>query len=382
MAERIILGGGGHAHLSVLADWALRPLAGAQCWLVTSSRYTAYSGMLPGWLAGNYRADELLIDLAPLAMQAGAELVIADIVGLDADARTIDLSSGASLAFDLLSLGTGGQADVTRLSALGDKLLPVKPVDGFISKWSAFAEQAQRRGTAEVVVVGGGAAGVEMAFGIDAALRRCNVQARVSLVTPEAGFLADYAEKARALVLTALARRGIATRYAHATGTPDGLILSDGTFLHADCVVAATGSRAQSWLAHSGLACSAKGFVQTRADLRSISHPFILAAGDVIERIDRQLERSGVHAVKAGPVLAANIRASLDDTSLDGSRDHTYSPRNRTLYLLAHGNRKAILSWGSFVTAGKWVWRLKDWIDRGFVQRYQSAATKMNAKGT
>jgi NADH dehydrogenase FAD-containing subunit len=99
MAERIILGGGGHAHLSVLADWALRPLAGAQCWLVTSSRYTAYSGMLPGWLAGNYRADELLIDLAPLAMQAGAELVIADIVGLDADARTIDLSSGASLAF-------------------------------------------------------------------------------------------------------------------------------------------------------------------------------------------------------------------------------------------------------------------------------------------
>ena len=81
-------------------------------------------------------------------------------------------------------------------------------------------------------------------------------------------------------------------------------------------------------------------------------------------------------------MLAANIRASLDDTSLDGSRDHTYSPRNRTLYLLAHGNRKAILSWGSFVTAGKWVWRLKDWIDRGFVQRYQSAATKMNAKGT
>ena len=367
MGQRIILAGGGHAHLSVLADWAKLPPAQTERWLLTSSRYTAYSGMLPGWLAGNYRSADLMIDLDPQARYAGVHLVIADIIGLDADAKTIQLSSGVQMGFDLASLATGGEANVTSLLALGDKLLPVKPVDSFVAKWSAFVERSQLRGTARVIVVGGGAAGVEMAIGVDAALRRLSVHAIVSLVSPPGSFLAGHAEKARHLAMDALGRRGIAVHFAQATGTEDGLTLSTGIFLRADCVVAATGSRAQPWLAQSGLACTDKGFVQVGADLRSVSHPAILAAGDVIQRVDRQLERSGVHAVKAGPVLAANIRASID-----GSSDHLYNPRRHTLYLLAHGNRQAILSWGPVVTAGKWVWRLKDWIDRSFVRRYQA----------
>jgi pyridine nucleotide-disulfide oxidoreductase family protein len=367
MTKRIILAGGGHAHLAVLADWAMRPLAGTQRKLVTSSRHTAYSGMLPGWLAGMYHQDELMIDLEPLARKAGADLVITDIVAMDADARMIELSSGARMEFDILSLATGGQTHAAPLVALGDKLLPVKPVDGFISRWSAFATQAGQRGKADVIVVGGGAAGVELAFGIDAALRRCNVQSRVSLVTSETGFLAGHAAKTRTLVSRAFAQRGIALHFARGAATADGLALSDGTFLRADCVVAATGSRAQPWLARSGLACSETGFVLTGANLRSISHPCILAAGDVIERVDLKLERSGVHAVKAGPVLAANIRASLD-----GHNEQTYKPRRRTLYLLAQGNRRAIFSRGPIVTAGKWVWWLKDRIDLSFVQRYKA----------
>lgn len=366
MTERIILGGGGHAHLSVLADWAKRPLPQTERWLVTSARHTAYSGMLPGCLAGNYRADDLLIDLEPLAQRAGAHLVIGDIVKLDADAAKIELSTGVQMAFDVLSLATGGEANVVSLAALGERLLPVKPVDAFLRKWTAFAEEAQQRGTVDVVVVGGGAAGVEMAFGVEAALRLRGVRGTVSLVTPQTGFLADHAAKTRALAQAALARCGIGLHFAKATGTAEGVILSNDTFLHADCVVAATGSRAQVWLAQSGLACTAKGFVQVGANLRSISHPGILAAGDVIERTDRQLARSGVHAVKAGPILAANIRASVE-----GRADQTYTPRHRTLYLLAYDSRQAILSWGPLATAGHWVWRLKDWIDRSFVRQYQ-----------
>ena len=165
MGQRIILAGGGHAHLSVLADWAKLPPAQTERWLLTSSRYTAYSGMLPGWLAGNYRSADLMIDLDPQARYAGVHLVIADIIGLDADAKTIQLSSGVQMGFDLASLATGGEANVTSLLALGDKLLPVKPVDSFVAKWSAFVERSQLRGTARVIVVGGGAAGVEMAIG-------------------------------------------------------------------------------------------------------------------------------------------------------------------------------------------------------------------------
>jgi hypothetical protein len=49
---------------------------------------------------------------------------------------------------------------------------------------------------------------------------------------------------------------------------------------------------------------------------------------------------------------------------------HDYIPRRRTLYLLATGDRRAILSWGKLTAGGHLVWRLKDWIDRRFVERY------------
>jgi hypothetical protein len=48
----------------------------------------------------------------------------------------------------------------------------------------------------------------------------------------------------------------------------------------------------------------------------------------------------------------------------------THTPQTRTLYLLACGERRAIASWGPWSAEGRWVWRWKDRIDRGFVARY------------
>ncbi|AMK21643.1 FAD-dependent oxidoreductase [Sphingobium sp. TKS] len=368
MTRRVILAGGGHAHLAVLADWARAPMPGTQRWLVTSSRFTAYSGMLPGWLAGIYQAHDLLIDLKPLAERAGAQLILADVVGLDPARRTLSLSSGEEMGFDLLSLAIGGETDTSALAASGDRLLPVRPVGAFMARWSNLLEAKTLAPVINVAVVGGGAAGVELALGVDVALRNTFRSYRVSLVTPSDGFLSGHAAQVRKLAIMELADRGIAVHFTQAAGEDNGLLLASGNFLPADCIIAATGSRAPRWLAQSGLACNEQGFVAVGADLRSTSHTEIFAAGDVIDRSDRKLERSGVHAVKAGPVLAANLRATLSGISLQ-----QYQPRNRTLYLLALGNRRAIASWGGIVTSGKMAWRLKDWIDRLFVERHRMA---------
>ena len=365
MGRRIILAGGGHAHLSVLADWARRSAPGTERWLVTSSRHTAYSGMLPGWLAGIYREGDLQIDLEPLARRAGARLVVSDVTGLDAETRKLTLASGQVLEFDLLSLATGGVIDTTPFAALGDKLLAVRPVETFMEQWSRFIESKAGGGALRVAVVGGGAAGVELALAAQTALARHSRQHHVCLVTGGSGFLAGHADKVRQRVLSECARRGIAVHLADAAGEAGGLVLSNGTRLAADRVLAATGSRAPCWLAASGLACNDEGFVAVGADLRSISHPAVFAAGDIIDRVDRMLERSGVHAVKAGPVLAANLRAAWGGAPLGH-----YEPRRRSLYLLATGDRRAILSWGGLIASGHWAWRLKDWIDCNFVARF------------
>lgn len=360
--SRVILAGGGHAHLAVLADWARHEFPNTQRVLVTASRFTAYSGLLPAWMAGICRRQDLMIDLEPLARKAGTTLIIDRVCGLDADKRTLLLAGGLALEFDLLSLATGGEADLSALASLGPRVLAVKPVDDFMQGWAVLVAKVRAGACIRLAVVGGGAAGVEMALAAEVALR--GIGSPVALIVPQGEFLKGHADGVRRRVLAEFARRGIALHHGHAVGAQDGLLLSDGTSLPASHVIAATGSRAPSWLARSGLRTTDAGFVAVGADLRSVSHPNILAAGDIVERIDRLLPRSGVHAVKSGPVLAANLRAALADRPM-----RTYRPRERTLYLMATGERRAIGSWGKLAFGGRLAWWLKNWIDRRFIAR-------------
>lgn len=143
-------------------------------------------------------------------------------------------------------------------------------------------------------------------------------------------------------------------------------MLEDGTLLAADCVIAATGTRAPRWLEASTLQLDAQGYIVVDRHHRSTSHSDVYAAGDVCARRDVHMARSGVHAVHAGPVLAANLLAALKGLA----PVKTYMPRQHSLSLLACEGRHAIASWGSFSVEGDWVWRWKDYIDRGFIARF------------
>ena len=66
----LLLVGGGHAHLGVLADWVKHGSPRGRTILVTPHRHARYSGMIPGTVAGEYAIDEGTIDLAALAKRA------------------------------------------------------------------------------------------------------------------------------------------------------------------------------------------------------------------------------------------------------------------------------------------------------------------------
>ncbi len=361
----LVLAGGGHAHLAVLASWIEKPPENFDTWLVTSEPFTAYSGMVPGWMAGYYADGQHRIDLRPLAIRAGVRLIIADLQSLDAKKNILSLSSGEVVRFDMLSLATGGVADTSMLATLGERLLAVKPINEFVARWQSIVELASKQKEFHLVVIGGGAAGVEIAFASHSALRSICPNARISVVSSPDGFLSGHSRGVIGRVRRAFTVRGIDIHDADAVGRDGKIMLSTGQTLFADYVIAATGSKAPAWLKMSGLAVDEAGFVKVGADLRSVSHPAIFAAGDIIERTDMSIARSGVHAVNAGPILADNLRAAQGHAALK-----PYIPRSRTLYLLATGDRRAILSWGSITASGNLVWRLKDWIDRAFVEHY------------
>ncbi len=359
--HRLILVGGGHAHLSVLRALAKHRL-NIDALLITPSLHQIYSGMLPGWMAGHYSLSDCQIDLSPLAQAAGVRLIIGQAMGIDANRRCIALSDRTRLDYDFLSLDVGSESNLSWLNALGDRLLPVKPIGGFVQRWPDILAQAAKQNNFQMVVVGGGAAGVEIAFAAQHVFAERAYDATVSLIASEKGILHGHASRAVKSVRDLLVKRGIKLHEAHAAGVEQGVLLGNGQFLHADIVIAATGSSPPHWLESSHLALDEHGYISVDATHRSLLHPNVFAAGDVCARTDRIMPRSGVHAVFAGPVVAHNLI-----TSISGGKFIRYRPRRRSLYLLATGPRHAIASWGAFSAQGHWVWRWKNWIDRRFM---------------
>jgi pyridine nucleotide-disulfide oxidoreductase family protein len=372
-----VLAGGGHAQLAVLQALARAPLSGVDVVLVTPVSRQAYSGMLPGWIAGHYARADLEIDLEPLARRANVTLLRDRVCAMDANRRCVALSNGRTLDYDVLSLDVGSEIDTSELETLGDRLLPLRPLGEFMTRWQGMLTDARRLPGFRVAVVGAGAAGVEIALAVRHAFHREHIDGEVCLVAPRDEFLAGHAPAARRRLAGWARRVGVVLRDGHAVGDRERLLLADGSTLATGCVIAATGAAPPGWLKCSGLKLDPQGYVAVDSRHRSLSHTQVFAAGDVCSRDDPSFARSGVHAVRAGPVLARNLVAVLS-----GGRLREYRPRRRSLYLLACGPRSAVVSWGNLSVGGAWAWCWKDRIDRRFVERHSVASRGVQAGGT
>lgn len=352
----VLLVGAGHAHLGVLRRWARGARPPGRLCLLSAGPAAWYSGMLPGLLAGRYTPEDCQIDLAPLCQAAGVELLIGEVQALDADARQLVLADGRELGADWLSLNVGADVPMPGHIDLQMEVLAVKPFAAFYAGWQQWQAAPQR-----LAILGGGAAGVElalaMAYRVPALALFC------------AGpLLAGHVPALRMRALGHLRRRGVQVReHCPISAIEQNRLLSGvepvwrGTRL-----LLVSGAKAWPWLAESGLACDAGGFVQIGADLRSRSHPQVFAAGDCASLPGAA--KSGVYAVRQGPLLAANLLAALRGTAL-----RPYRPQRQSLALLATGDGGALLGWRSWSAGGKFYGWWKAQLDQGFIRRHRLA---------
>ena len=351
----LLLIGGGHSHVQALKSFGMAPLEGVRVTVIAREVHTPYSGMLPGYVAGFHDWDDIHIDLGPLCRFAGARLIDDEVAALDLDAGLVHCLQRPPVRFDLLSINCGAAPE-----APVDLGVCVKPIGRFLPEWDKLRRRI--RPNAKLVLVGGGAGGLELAL---AARRALPDSTDITVVA--ADILPGHGPMARRLLLGELAKADIAlVRGLVASGSPEALRLEDGEEVAFDHLFWVTGVQAPPWVRDSGLATDGKGFIRVDATLRSVSHERVYAAGDIAHFDDGARPKSGVYAVRAGPALAGNLRLVLE-----GRSARRFRPQRRALSLIGTGDGRAVASRGAFAVSGRWAWHWKLWIDRRFMRRYR-----------
>ena len=373
--KRLLLVGGGHAHVEVLRTFAADPRKACEIVLVTPYPWLTYSGMVPGFVAGHYPLDACTIDVKALAARAHARLVLSPASGLDPAARTVTCLDGARIDYDIASLDVGSRPFLDAAVGVERHAIVLRPLERLVQGWTDVLARAQRGDVRSITLVGTGAAGIELAFAMHHRL-----QVEFGDAAPHLRMIGEGAQPVPEL--SAGARRRLRAEVFHRrieSHQGSGVIevgsrfvrLRNGLEFATDAVFWAAGSAAHPFIAASGLAADARGYLLTNDRLQSISHADVFGAGDCATSQMHPVPKAGVFAVRAGPVLAANLRAALEGRAL-----RTHVPSRRYLALISAGDRYAIGTRDGFSFEGEWVWRWKDRIDRAFVARYGTSESK------
>jgi selenide,water dikinase len=369
---RLVLVGGGHAHVEVLRAFGRRPQPGVCITLISRQRDTPYSGMLPGVIAGHFTRRESHIALAPLAAFACATFLVDEAGGVDLSGRLVHRRDGPSVPWDVLSLDIGSTPD-TGMTRVAPEAVAVKPIDGLLSRWDSLRETLRaEEGSSTVAVIGAGAAGVElvlsMQFHLQSVLdahRRSRLRFALFSATPS--ILPGHSHDVQRRFMRVLAARGVTLHLdERVLAVRDGQVMTERGSYAADHAVWATQATAAPWIRESGLSVDAAGFMQVSETLESVSHADVFGAGDVATIEGHARPKSGVYAVREGPPLARNLGARLA-----GRPRERYRPQPRALSRITSGDRYAIASRARWSAEGRWVWWWKGLIDRRFMRRYE-----------
>ena len=338
--------------------------------LVSDESTVCYSGMLPGCLAGLYRPDEMEMELRPLCAWADIRFIRARITGLDPAIGQVFFEDGRPpLAYDALSVNIGSIPRGLDTPGVREHAVPTRPLGRLLRRVHQFEENHRADGQPlRIVIAGGGAAGAELAFAMHSRWGGRFAPVEITLVESQSTLLKGHNPRVARTIMRYLEKKGITCLTGRRVSAvdEDGVHIEDRPPLPCDFLLWATGGAPHGLLKRTNLEINETGFIRVRPTLQAMDYDNVFAAGDCIEFESRPLPKSGVYAVREGPFLARNIHAWLEKRPLIPFR-----PQASALALLMTGTRNAVASRRHISFHGAWVWRLKDWIDRRWMRKFE-----------
>ncbi|NLW81970.1 MAG: FAD-dependent oxidoreductase [Desulfovibrionales bacterium] len=368
MGQRLILAGGGHAHMMILAHIRNLVRNGHQVTVIQPSDYHYYSGMGPGMLGLTYTADDIRFATRHVVERQGGTFIRDKVTGIDAAGRTIATSSGLTLEYDVLSCNTGSFVPFQNVHGDTSTIFAVKPIERLQEAQRVVISLCASRSTPHIAVVGGGPAAVEIAGNLR---RLANLRGRhMPRITLFAGrgLLSKLPAAIRSIARESLARQNIAiNEEGYVQEIRNGRFAVGDSEVCPDLIFMATGVRPSPLFKASGLATGPSGGLLVNEYLHSVEHTEIFGGGDCIDFGPSPLDKVGVYAVRENPILLRNVTARLH-----GLRLIPFDPGSKYLLLFNMGDGTAIFSKGPVCFRNRSAFLLKDIIDRRFMRRFQA----------
>ena len=361
----LVFAGGGHAHLYSLLRAKDLVRRGFKVTLVDPSPYLYYSGMATGVISGAYTPGDNRIDVRRLVERGGGSFVGGRIERILTESRELVLETGNTVPYDAASVSLGSETRKDVLAAGGTNAIRVKPIEQ--TKEIRRRLLSLKGRSPKVLVVGGGAAGCEVAANALALLERLGGE--VTIAETGDSLLPEAPEKAQQHIHTFLRERGVRvlTNTCIVSFGEGAARTGDGREIPCDLPVLATGvSPPEEIFRASRLPTGDDGGLWVDRHLRSIGDERLFGGGDCVSFRGETLPKLGLFAVRQGPVVYHNLQAILRDEPLA-----EYRPRRRFLYILNLGGGDGLAVYGPLVWRGSLAWKLKHRIDRRFVEEHR-----------